>query len=334
LIDPLTATATVTVVAVAFVGSVSAVWHLLRRVRRVETQAALLRRQLQAERHAANHDPLTGLPNRRGLFRLADPLLGDLAHRPLVAVVVDLDDFKQLNDRLGHAAGDEVLIAIARRFAGWAASGQRPDPAGDPRYDDPPGGGTPGRDGHGGCDGGAPTGRHVVARLGGDEFAGLLTTPTAAPGWLDHLAERLADTLGAPLEVAGHRVRVTASVGLAAVPATARLIDALREADTVMYRAKSHRHLVEVTPLDQAEAAPLLRAGNPRPARGGESAGWPAGPSTPSSAVRPAARWRPTTVADAPTGYTATGTVGAAGRPGRNGDRSASVRPGTPVSAP
>jgi diguanylate cyclase (GGDEF)-like protein len=203
--DPLTATATT--VAVALAGTASAAFHLGRRIRRVEAHAARLRQQLRAEYHAANHDPLTGLPNRRGLYRLGEALIAEARSAPLVAVVVDLDDFKQANDRFGHATGDQVLVTIAKRFAAWAAREPRPGP--------------------------------LVARLGGDEFAGLLTAPTADPGWLSHAAWRLTEALSAPVQAGNRRVNVTASVGMTPVPRGMPLAEALRRADEAMYRAKT-----------------------------------------------------------------------------------------------
>jgi GGDEF domain-containing protein len=225
--DPLTATATVVVMVLA--GAASVAWHLGRRIRRAEAHATRLRRQLQVEYHAANHDPLTGLPNRRGLFRLGESLMAQAAWTPLVAVVVDLDDFKQANDRFGHATGDQVLVTIATRLAGWAARQPRPGhPATRARH---------GRHGRGDA---ADTGRQaVVARLGGDEFAGLLTAPTADPGWLRDAAWRLTEALSAPVRTGDRHVSVTASVGIVPVPAGVSLTEALYRADTAMYRTKA-----------------------------------------------------------------------------------------------
>jgi diguanylate cyclase (GGDEF)-like protein len=211
MIDPLTAAAATT--GLAFVGVASASWHLRRRVRRVEAQAARLRRQLQAEYHAANHDPLTGLPNRRGFFRRGEALVADPNRHPLVAVVLDLDDFKLVNDRFGHAVGDRVLVTVARRFAVWAAYRTGPDDTG-------------------------PVPGNLVGRLGGDEFAGLLSASSTDPDRLRHAAWRLTDLLAAPIPVGGHTVRVSVSAGMAGVPAASSLSDALHHADAAMYRSK------------------------------------------------------------------------------------------------
>ncbi|HEY8472030.1 MAG TPA: GGDEF domain-containing protein [Natronosporangium sp.] len=214
--DPLAATAAL--VAVSLAGTAWAGWYYGRRIRRVEALAARLRRQLQAEYHAANHDPLTGLPNRRGLFRLGEPLLAEAGRTPVAALVIDLDDFKQANDRFGHATGDQVLVTIANRLATWVS---RLAPARTGPRDRP----------------GRPSA--VVARLGGDEFAGLFTAPTTDHGWLQQAAWQLSHELGAPIDVNGRRVRVSASVGLTAVPTGMTLAEALHRADEVMYRAKA-----------------------------------------------------------------------------------------------
>jgi diguanylate cyclase (GGDEF)-like protein len=179
-------------------------WRLRGRALRAEAQAARLRAELRAERHAASHDPLTGLPNRRGFYQAGSALIADPAGYPLIAIVVDLDDFKRINDRFGHAAGDEVLVVVARRLAGYA-------------------------------------GGELVARIGGDEFAGLLRTPTVDSSWLHRLTRRLTGTLAEPMPVAGNRLTVTASVGLVPVCRRVHLADALHQADTAMYRAKLHR---------------------------------------------------------------------------------------------
>jgi diguanylate cyclase (GGDEF)-like protein len=175
--------------------------HLLR-ARRAEAELVRLRWELQLERHAAGHDPLTGLPNRRTFYCSGSPLVADATRRPLVAVLVDLDDFKRVNDTLGHAVGDRVLVEVARRFAGIAGGG-------------------------------------LVARLGGDEFAGLLDWPTTDDRWLRRSAYVLAAELAAPVQVAGRGVAVTASVGLTPVPAAADLDDVLSRADAAMYQAKT-----------------------------------------------------------------------------------------------
>jgi diguanylate cyclase len=185
------------------VGSVFAACHMWIRATRAEAKVASLGRELEAERYAASHDSLTGLPNRRAFYQLGVTLINESARQPLVAVVIDLDDFKQINDQYGHAAGDQVLVAIAQRFAEFAGD----------------------------------NGDNLVARLGGDEFAGLLRVPTVDGSWLDQFARRLTEALAAPIQIVGRTVQVTASVGLAPV-AGCHLAEALRHADAAMYRVK------------------------------------------------------------------------------------------------
>lgn len=188
--------------AAAFAG-LGAAWGLRGRVRQAEAEVARLREELRAERHAASHDPLTGLPNRRAFYQIGAALIADPGRPPLVAVVLDLDDFKQVNDRFGHAAGDQVLITVAWRFAAYA-------------------------------------GDNLIARLGGDEFAGLLAG-AANDGWLRQSARRLAEMLAAPIRVAERDLRITASIGLVPVNGGAHLTEALSLADAAMYRAKASR---------------------------------------------------------------------------------------------
>jgi diguanylate cyclase (GGDEF)-like protein len=195
-VDPVTVAA-----AAAATGAASTTLHLLR-ARRAEAEVVRLRHELHAERHAAEHDPLTGLPNRRAFYCSGSTLVADATRRPLVAVLVDLDDFKRVNDTLGHAVGDRVLVAVARRFADIVGEG-------------------------------------LVARLGGDEFVGLLDWPRKDDRWLQRSACLLADALAAPVDVAGRGVVVTASVGLAPVAAAADLDDVLDRADAAMYQAKT-----------------------------------------------------------------------------------------------
>ena len=155
-------------------------------------------------RHYAFHDALTGLANRSLFYDRVQHAL-DLHRRdlrPVSMVFCDLDDFKAVNDTLGHAAGDRVLVAVARRFADIAGEG-------------------------------------LVARLGGDEFVGLLDWPTTDDRWLRQSACLLVEALAAPVDVAGRGVAVTASVGLAPVPAAADLDDVLDRADAAMYQAKT-----------------------------------------------------------------------------------------------
>jgi diguanylate cyclase (GGDEF)-like protein len=197
-VDPVTAAA-----ALATIASAGTAGYAVYRTRQALATVTELRHELAAERHAASHDCLTGLPNRRAFFRLGAAILADQPGAGLYAVVVDLDNFKEINDRYGHAAGDEVLVAVAQRFSAYA---------------------------HG----------RIVARLGGDEFAGLVTGPADDERWARCATRRLVELISTPMCVGGRLVTVTASVGLAPVPPGCPLPDALRRADAAMYQFKSH----------------------------------------------------------------------------------------------
>ncbi len=175
------------------------------------------RRAEESARRIAFYDGLTGLANRR-LFekRLASALRRRGAADGSVAVLfLDLDGFKQVNDRWGHANGDELLRAVARRLAEAVT---RSD-AGGP----------------------GPRPHASVARFGGDEFAILLV---GISGELDaaEYATRIRAQLAQPVEVEGVELRVSASIGIALHPRDGVNTEALMHAaDAAMYAAKSDR---------------------------------------------------------------------------------------------
>jgi len=154
--------------------------------------------------HQATHDPLTGLPNRNLLDdRLAQAV--QLARRKsgkVALAFVDLDNFKVINDSLGHAAGDQLLIEISSRLRT------------------------------------ALRGLDTVARYGGDEFV-LILGEQVSPDDTRHLLERVLAAVQAPLELAGHGLRINCSIGVSVFPDDAQDLDGLlRVADVAMYHAK------------------------------------------------------------------------------------------------
>jgi diguanylate cyclase (GGDEF)-like protein/PAS domain S-box-containing protein len=166
------------------------------------TERRALERELE---HQAFHDRLTGLANR-ALFR--DRLEHALARRnrnqhPVAVLLLDLDDFKVVNDSLGHAAGDRLLVLVAERLRGRLRAAD------------------------------------TTARLGGDEFAVLLDDPAAADEAF-RVAERLIDALAAPYQLDGRELFVRASIGVALAARTGQPADELlRDADMAMYAAKA-----------------------------------------------------------------------------------------------
>ncbi len=176
------------------------------------------RRARQEVEHRALHDSLTGLANRVLLFdRIEHALTAARRHGTVVGVAfVDLDRFKAVNDMLGHAAGDDVLVKVARRLASVV------------RAED------------------------TLARLAGDEFvvliADLPADPVARARVVADVAERLRQALRPPVHVAGTPVVVTASIGVV-VPRLDRTPspeELIHEADLAMYGAKERRDAVVV----------------------------------------------------------------------------------------
>jgi diguanylate cyclase (GGDEF)-like protein/PAS domain S-box-containing protein len=155
-------------------------------------------------RHQATHDPLTGLPNRNLLQdRLQQAVqLAQRQSSKVVLAFVDLDNFKVINDSLGHAAGDGLLIEIAGRLRQ------------------------------------ALRGIDTVARYGGDEFV-LIIGEQASGEATRHLLERVLASVQAPLTLEGHALRINCSIGVSVYPDDAQELDGLlRVADVAMYHAK------------------------------------------------------------------------------------------------
>ncbi|MGY2084425.1 putative bifunctional diguanylate cyclase/phosphodiesterase [Blastococcus sp. SYSU DS0539] len=170
-------------------------------------------------REQALTDELTGLPNRRALFaRVGAVMATASAQRPAALLLMDLDGFKEVNDGLGHHAGDHLLRQIGPRLQPALRSGD------------------------------------LLARLGGDEFAVLL--PDAGLEEAEALAERLRALILQPVTVEGIRLHVGVSVGVASAPVPAATVEELlRCADVAMYSAKSSRSGVQVYVPDPHSAA-------------------------------------------------------------------------------
>jgi diguanylate cyclase (GGDEF)-like protein len=152
--------------------------------------------------HQAFHDPLTGLANR-ALFRdrvMHAISLGRRQERPVTVLYLDLDDFKQVNDSLGHAEGDRLLAQIASRLSACARS------------------------------------TDTVARLGGDEFA-ILVEDVDSVACAERLVDRIREQLSFPFTLASADVRISASIGSAST-ISGGMDEVLRCADAAMYAAK------------------------------------------------------------------------------------------------
>ena len=162
-----------------------------------------LERTLGSFRHDAEHDPLTGLANRALFNQRIEGALELARRRSLAVLFLDLDDFKTINDTLGHAAGDELLVAVAQRLRATV------------RAED------------------------TVARLGGDEF-GILLNGLDGLEDAQRSAGRILDALQPPFAVGGADLRIGTSVGLAPVAARSTTSQLLREADMALYDAKEH----------------------------------------------------------------------------------------------
>jgi len=159
-------------------------------------------RTAEALRHQATHDELTGLPNRALVKEILGRLLDGPERAKVAVLFCDIDNFKRVNDSLGHDAGDELLVALARRLEGGLPEG---------------------------C---------TAARLSGDEYV-IICEDIEKTGGVDMLATKVASLLRTAVPVHGQLVRVSASIG-AAVPNGSRATgaDLLRFADAAMFEAK------------------------------------------------------------------------------------------------
>ncbi|HET6811681.1 MAG TPA: bifunctional diguanylate cyclase/phosphodiesterase [Acidimicrobiales bacterium] len=171
-----------------------------------------LRAEVTAKQHQAYHDPLTGLPNRAFFAqRLGEATVARARGERLAVLLMDLDEFKEINDTLGHDVGDAVLVAIGARLVATV---------GDAAF---------------------------VTRLGGDEFA-ILVPREPEEGFLT-LAQRVADAVQEPLAIEDMVLQLRTSIGLAICPDHGEKPSVLlQRADVAMYSAKgSHIPVVEYT---------------------------------------------------------------------------------------
>ena len=194
-----------------------------RLLRLSESQLRELERYQEQLRHRASHDDLTELANRT-LFeqetRAALAAMGRADGRTLSLALIDLDDFKGINDRLGHAVGDALLVVVAQRLRDCV------------RSDD------------------------TVARLGGDEF-GLMLDGLSGDAAID-MVDRITGAFARPIRALGHELLVKASIGLAEGWPDATPQELLRRADLAMYAAKERgkgRHAMYDAELEQHQAA-------------------------------------------------------------------------------
>ena len=175
-------------------------------------------------RHLANFDALTGLPNRRQLIWRTERALEHarrLGHNAAL-LLVDLDRFKNVNDTLGHAAGDELLMEVARRLRGCVRHSEHVME-------------------HALEAAGARSHRtlEAVGRLGGDEFVALLPE-VSDDADAERVADRILEAMRESIHVAGQECFVTASVGIAIFPRDGlNLADLMRNSDVAMYSAKT-----------------------------------------------------------------------------------------------
>jgi diguanylate cyclase (GGDEF)-like protein len=175
-------------------------------------------------RYLAYHDELTGLPNRS---LLQDRFLQAMSkaeryHKPLALLLLDLDEFKRVNDTLGHASGDKLLQAVAIRLT----KGIR--------------------------------GADTACRYGGDEFV-IMLPEIDSPAVATALAVEIVGRLSEPYFIHGHKIHMAVSVGVAVYPDDGRTFDDLmKQADVAMYRTKGTGHstsIIEQPEEDVGEAA-------------------------------------------------------------------------------
>ncbi len=182
-----------------FLGSIGSVFDITDHV---ESQEAVERARSAAE-YAARHDGLTGLPSRGHLRERLEQQLAAQTETLTALLFIDLDEFKSVNDALGHSAGDAVLIEAGQRLRSCLGPGD------------------------------------FLARMSGDEFV-VLSSPVRHQNEMESLARKLIGRLGQPFEIEGSSLVIGASVGIAlAERSDVDPGDLLKQADIALYRAKA-----------------------------------------------------------------------------------------------
>ena len=190
-------------VALGVIGAGLLTWVMMTRLKRASGDLADREEQ---SRHQALHDALSGLPNRHHFVQRLQEALDDLVfsrnNGRVVVAYIDVDRFKDVNDTMGHAAGDALIMAVASRLQSAAAPGD------------------------------------FLARFGGDEFA--VVRSSSDPNAAAELAERLRAAFDVSFAVYGQHVRMTASIGLAMAPDHgASPQELMRHADIALYQGKN-----------------------------------------------------------------------------------------------
>jgi diguanylate cyclase len=194
--------------------------NLDERNTRLEQKLAELAQKEAQARYLAYHDELTGLPNRNLLQdRLSQAMSQAKRHqKPLALLLLDLDEFKSVNDILGHVIGDKLLVAVVERLTIGIRSAD------------------------------------TACRFGGDEFV-IMLPEIDSPDMATAVAAKVRAHLSEPYIIDGYEIRITASVGTAVYPIDGQTYpELIRQADIAMYRAKAlgHKALVTTLPRDTA----------------------------------------------------------------------------------
>ena len=197
--DLVICTRTVALTLMAILGWVG----ILRR--QVHQQTEIIRRSEARFRHMAEHDGLTGLPVRNVLLERLEQALDEIKRQAnsLALLMIDVDNFKHINDTMGHAVGDQALFTIGTRLQESLRS------------------------------------TDTVARMGGDEFTVLLTGLNG-PEEAQKIASLLVSKISEPMVLQGIRVEVSVSVGIATYPESGSDVKTLlRNSDAALYQAKA-----------------------------------------------------------------------------------------------